>query len=140
MWLMLVLPLFPDSLYGGLAPPIAKFHRLFQLLVNQSEVHLWHPNFRNGIEQTTPESFVHWQHFYCILHKIFGMFLRRLTFFIVKKHHIAYFFRYFNNYKINISFYTLNDLINYLYKICMLKCHLLSICTFDTLGWVWNDI
>ena len=78
----LVLPLFSDSLSGGSVPPIANFLRLFQLLVNQSDVHLWHPNFRNGIEQTTPESFVHCQHIHRIFHKIFRMFFRRSYIFI----------------------------------------------------------
>ena len=96
----------------------------------------WHPNLRNEIEQTTSESFVHWQHFHHILHKIFSMFLRISYLFYSKKHLMAYYFRYFNHCKINKMFYTCNDLKNYLHKICMLKCHLLSVCTFDTRGWV----
>ena len=49
-----------------------------------------------------------------------NVFTAILTFFIVKMHYIAYFFRYFNHYKINITFYTRN----YFHKICILKCFL----------------
>ena len=64
-----------------------------------------------------------------------------LTFFIVKKHHIAYFFRYFNHYKIYvITFYACNYLKKLFSQNMLLKCHLLSICIFVIIWWVWNNI
>lgn len=48
------------------------------------------------------------------------------TFFIVKRHCIAYFFRYFAHFQINLSVCVRKELEKYLDKKCKQKCRLLS--------------
>jgi len=62
------------------------------------------------------------------------------AFFVIKKHHIAYFFRNFTHFQINIIFDTIDELSNFVYKKCNLKCHLSDARSFDTIGLVLLDI
>ena len=131
--------LSPDSSQAGLARTVAKFHRFFQWLADQSEVDLWHQNFQNEIEQTIPTSCVHLQHPRRKLHKFFCMFVLRFYLFCSKKASHSVFLQEFHSFS-NITFDMIDELPNFVYKKCNLKCHLSDARSFDTIGLVLPDM